>query len=259
MVKFESGGLYFSVINPTRRIVRVGNDTTIQNNAICGASKAELIIPRRVSFESVSYKVTEVGRYSFYEDQNIKSIRISANIEIIKEYGFFRLNNCESVIFERNSHLSIIETLGLYDFYYIKTVKFNGNCLHSIYETAIRYMIYELKNLTIPASVRYIEKNNIAGMTVLEDLYYCGDYQITGTEVFLSTHATFKTPDSLKIHTKSTYPYDYFAERKITNKDADQYCKQHQFTCLLNDQTKCLKNRQTFSTQLLFMISLIYS
>ena len=146
----------------------------------------------------------------------------------------------------------------MYDFYQLSTLDFNGNCLKYVGYSALQYMKDQMKNLTLPSSVQYIEKNNIAGMTALEHLYYCGDHQITGNEVFKYSSGAYDTPTSLKIHTKSNYKYTKFAERTVTNKDADQYCQRINQRCPLDIIKSCKKNpRNSFHIELSIISILI--
>ena len=258
MTKFSVDWLYFTVINERKRTARLGDGSTTQNNAISGTVKENLVIPGSVSNQGITYTVIEIGRYAIYQQTGIKSIKISSNIEVIRDHGLFRVRYCESLIFEKNSKLTLIENFGLYDFYYLSTLEFNGNCLKFIGYSALRFMIYSMKNFTLPSSVKYIERNNIAGMTVLQHLYYCGDNQITGTEVFVSGNENYTVPSTLKIHTKSSYQYDYFAEKSVT-RDADQYCQQQNFYCPLNKKEKCTNKPRTISFKSLLIMSFLIS
>lgn len=254
MTVFQIGSLYYSIIDPLKRTVRTGDNTEVSSNAVAKPLESDLIIPDKVTYDGKTYKVTEIGQYSFCNQVTVLSIKVSANVEVIRRCGFFRLTKCKSLIFGKRSHLTSIESEGMYDFYQLSTLEFNGNCLKYIGYSALQYMKDQIKILTLPSSVQYIEKNNIAGMIVLEHLYYCGNHQITGKEVFKSID--YNTPPALKIHTKSNYKFTNFAERKVTNKDADQYCQQIHQKCYYDELRKScpMRNKNHFTSLIITIL-----
>jgi len=257
MSKFLVNGIYFSVISEIHRTARTGDGTYTESNAV-GTIGEKLDIPGYVTNNGISYKVVEIGTYSFVTQSQVRSITVSKNIEIIKTRGLYRFTNCDKIVFETGSHLTRIEAYGIYDSYYLQTLEFNGNCLQHIGSFAMQFMIHKMKNLTFPSSLLSIEAYSLGSVDNLEHLYYCGDNQITGASVFSTGSPNHFTPTTLKIHTKSTYNFQYFAERKVTNKDADEYCKRIEMKCPVNQMnSKCVKTNPSSLITELFYIFLV--
>ena len=258
---FTFGDFNYSIINYHQRTCRTGTNQyersseTKEPNAMPNGYSKDIIIPSHVSFEDKLFLVTEIGPCSFYGyySQNIKKVFIPYSVEIIREWGLAGLQGCEEIIFEFGSCLTKIELNGLYDLYKLKSIKFTSNCLKEFGESSMRFAKDALEILIIPGSVNKISRVSFGGMAKLQDLYYCGLNKIVGTEIFKSENEVV-TPETLTIHVLSNYQYDKFGERRVTNTDADNYCKHLSGECKSFD---CFDHTisQTFNFDLaLFMI-----
>ena len=92
MTKFQVGSLYYSILDPLKRTVRTGDGSETKSNAIASTLEADLIIPDKVAYAGKEYMVTEIGQYSFCGQTGVLSLKVSANVEVIRMRGFFSIN-----------------------------------------------------------------------------------------------------------------------------------------------------------------------
>ena len=241
---FQYGDYTFSINSFTKRTCRLGDNSEKQPNGIPDYYPQNISIPSQVWYEDRLFYVTEIGKNALCCQNcvNTQKIFIPYTVEIIRTWGASRLIYCEEIQFEPGSHLQIIEEFGLYDLYRLKTINFASNCLKELKETSMRFAKLVLEQLIIPSSVETIARLSLGGMPQLKDFYYCGQYKIEGTEIFVSGMDDTVTPSSLNIHVLSTYKYDYIGERSVTHRDADEYCQPFESYCSLYHQITCPKS-----------------
>ena len=170
MIEFE--GIKYTIINHGRRYVSTGTlSETTESNAIPPGYGPELIIPEQIHDEKNQYYiVVEIGIYSFFRENNIKSVFIPSTVRTIRSKGLYQLTECESLVFGQNSMLSVIEVMGIYDFLKLKELVFTGNCLTRLGGMSLGYM-FLVENLILLSSIKRVDAGALVGMKSLKNLY----------------------------------------------------------------------------------------
>jgi len=89
---FEKEGIFYEVISLNPLEVRVRRDSSYN-------SLQEIIIPDIVSFDSLDYKVTEIGFGAFFRLKNTISVTLGKNIRQIYAFNFLECDSLQSVKF----------------------------------------------------------------------------------------------------------------------------------------------------------------
>lgn len=85
---FVENGIAYNILkNNTLEVTSLnGNDGTDKKKDV--QYKGNLIIPSTVSHDGKTYKVTEIGKYAFYDDTELTSVKIPEGIKTIHSYAF---------------------------------------------------------------------------------------------------------------------------------------------------------------------------
>ena len=70
---------------------------------------------------------------------------------------------------------------------------------------------FHIKKLVLPPSVKKLENDALRGLSNLENLYYCGTYNIDTPGIFT------EKSNSFNIHVSKDYPTNYFGDKLVTN------------------------------------------
>ena len=228
---FEYQGITYSVISERLRTVRTGDNREYGPNAVPSEYGTTLLIPEQVKNEKGKYyRVTEIGRYSFYGCKNITSAFIPSSIEIIHKYGLAALTKCTSLTFGENSKLKIIEEGGLYDLYESRSIEFTSNCIKSIDDYGLGFS-FLMKTLILPSSIKFIGNKTLGGLRGVAAIYYCGIHD-QSTNIFRTRDTVQpQTNTSASIYVSSRYlGGDTFAGRAVTGID-DSHCQAQSDIC----------------------------
>lgn len=250
---FEDDGIVYSLINQRVRTVQTGNNSTIGSNAISSNSPQKLVIPGQVKDENGRfYRVTEIGRYSFYDNNYITSVYLPSSIEIIRRYGLAGMKNCIEMAFGDNSRLRIVEDHGLYDLYGLQSLKLTSNCLVSFGFAALAFA-FKLESLTLPSSIKYIGGSGIGGLTAIKTLYYCGTKDLNSNSIETGGDLPV-TNSSLEVYVSSKYQGSTFVKRSIKGVD-DSHCTPKIYICY--DIYKTYMKTRYISFVVFLLISLL--
>ena len=183
---FEVDGVYFNITNETEKTVEVtykGSYYYEYFNEYTGS----VIIPNSVTFNSVTYNVTEIANDAFYECSGLISITIPNSVTEIGNNAFC-YSGLTSIIIP-NSVTSI-------DYYAFRcctgltsiTIE-NGNTVYdsrencnAIIETATNTLIAGCKNTVIPNTIKTIGSNafneckTLTSISIPESVTEIGDY-----------------------------------------------------------------------------------
>ncbi|MCH5225825.1 MAG: leucine-rich repeat protein [Muribaculaceae bacterium] len=85
---FTYDGVIYTVISESEKTCRTKAGDLAQSKAGNDFS-GELEIPAKVFFNGEEYSVIEIGSLSFYDNRNITSLKLNANIKIIGEQAFY--------------------------------------------------------------------------------------------------------------------------------------------------------------------------
>ena len=77
----EIGGIYYNLSEETREAVVTSNPQKY---------KGDVIIPESVEYEGITYSVTSVGTYAFYNCSGLVSITIPNSVTSIGLYAFYK-------------------------------------------------------------------------------------------------------------------------------------------------------------------------
>lgn len=253
--KFTYNNIVYSIISERFRTVRTGNNTNSSPNAVPSNFGPTLNIPEQVKDEQGKYyRVTEIGKYSFNYCLSITSVFVPSSVEIIRTFGLAQLRYCNTLTFGENSRLRIVESYGLYDFYLIESLVFTSNCLVSIDHHGIMFA-FKLKSLIFPPSLNTINARALAGMQVIENIYYCGTNE-PNADVFVRDADTQpQINSSVEIYVSSKYKGTTFGGRTIKGID-DSHCQPQTDIC--SDICLTMKKTQNYHFFLFSMIILIY-
>jgi len=147
------------------------------------AYESNCVIPDNAIFNGISYPVTVIGRYTFYNNNsitgiimpqnlkiieehafdycvNLSAITIPESVEIFKQYSFYNCNNLSNMVFEGISQLREIDTFAL-GFLGISGDFIIPSSVEIIRAEAF-YSNDRLRSITIPENVTMIEANAFA-------------------------------------------------------------------------------------------------
>ena len=142
-VKYTSNG---------NRTVRVGDGTKTMNNAVSICIKS-LNVPAQIFENGISYDVTEIGEWAFYNCDTLESVNIGKNVVKIGEYAFSDCDSIVSITFDKESSLTTIGTRA--------------------------FSWCALKHIEIPASVVFIGDATFNSRGIMKTFVYCGKNVIT--------------------------------------------------------------------------------
>ena len=255
-ILYNYNGIKYSILDHNKKTAQTGFD---ENNhaAETTFSTSFLKIPSQIYIQNTFYYVTEIAECSFADCINIKSIFIPATVEKIRFKAFYRLRECTSVTFEEHSKLSYIGDHAFYDFYHLVNISFTGNCLTTIEERAFLYSKFNLSKIIFPPSLKELGSMSFAGIPTLLDVYYCGENEIKGSNIFTIGNPNLpETSQDLKIHVTTKYPSQKFGERDVTDYDAANFCIPLSKNCKIrNSCVVCNPNQNHF---ILFVLIVIY-
>ena len=140
--KFQVGDFYYEQISPDVREVRL---VGLANNEVLN-----VIIPTKIHYNGVTFKVSELGNSCFAKNTNIFQITIPEGIKVISSYFCSGCSNLKFV----SLPTSIVE--------------FGENAFSGC---------SGLTSVTIPNSVTKIGNNAFSGCTNLESVFFRGEVQ----------------------------------------------------------------------------------
>ena len=106
---FESGGLYYNILDKDAKTVEVTSNVAINENnpwETVADYSGRIVVPATVTNGDTTYSVIQIGRYAFHRSQ-ITSLTISNGVESIGERACGNCEQLESVVFPAS-----LKTLG---------------------------------------------------------------------------------------------------------------------------------------------------
>lgn len=219
---FQIDNITYSIVDVFRREVRVGtgeyNET--DPNAVNKTYSGALYIPNFVTYSDIVWRVIEIGQCSFTTCDNITTVRIGYNIEIVKKLAFHKCHYIENVTFEAHSRLKTLEYRSFYDLYHVKSIEFGGDRLETLDQYVFGYNL-ALPRLRFPASVKFIDISAMAGLISFQSVDFCGKTAIN-KNVFSRNEAYIHfTPRSVVVKVTSDYQSSIFGiEDKVVVDDS---------------------------------------
>ena len=178
---FEVNGIYYNITSSTDLTVAVtykGSYYHSYSNEYTGA----VIIPKTVTYNSNTYRVTSIGEWAFYGCSSLTSITIPEGVTSIGEWAFYDCSSLTSITIPEG-----VTSIGEYAFY-------DCSSLTSITipegVPSIGYRAFEgcrsLTSITIPESVTEIGEDafhgcsSLTSITIPESVTEIGNYAFEG-------------------------------------------------------------------------------
>ena len=79
----EIDGIYYNLIKKVN--LRIAEVT---NNGTTGQYNGDVVIPKIINYENVTYSVTSIGKYAFQDCSNLTSVTIPNSVTSIGEHAF---------------------------------------------------------------------------------------------------------------------------------------------------------------------------
>ena len=198
---FESGGIHYNFLKDGSGVRVVG-----------GEASNVITIPSQVTFNSQSYKVTEIYTEAFRNRSDITSVAIGENVKYIYDFAFCNCPNITSIVIPKNvyeiANYAFANCSGLLSvtFAYKSSLTIIGigafsgcSALSSIDipegVTSIDIIAFdgcsELSDITIPESVVSIGTNafrNCSSLPVENDIRYADSYLVEAVDKTKSSY-----------------------------------------------------------------------
>lgn len=114
-----------------------------------------VVIPQKVRFRGISYKVTAIGDGSFYEQDNIRIVRLPQSVTRIGRSAFSRCGNLREV--EWHAELQSIEDYAFFQDNSLETIVLPDSLTHlGVYAFAI---CLDLREVYMPAGLESFQGN----------------------------------------------------------------------------------------------------
>lgn len=157
---FEMGGIYYRITSSTEKTVAV----TYKGNSYSSSSgeySGTVVIPSIVTRENITYSVSSIDDWAFYECSNLTSVVVPNSVALIGSSAFSQCYNLTSISLSEG-----ITSIGSCAFECCGFTSVSlPNSITSIAEYAFMYC-HNLTSLTIPANVNRIGENIF---------YYCSN------------------------------------------------------------------------------------
>ena len=115
----------------------------------------ELIIPNTILIGERTVPVKQIASGAFEQNEYIRTVTITSNIEIIGQSAFHAAYRIESIVFEAESQLKRIEQQAFFNINEVKQLILPEGLTH-IGHNAFAYM-YNLQLIEIPSTVTYVD------------------------------------------------------------------------------------------------------
>lgn len=172
---FTSDGIKYIVTSTTDKTVKVAQNTITEY-------KGDIVIPSTVTYNSVTYTVTEVGANAFKSLKEVTSVTLPETVTVIGADAFYQCINMTSINLP-----TALTTIGDYTFYLCKNL---GNVTIPNTVTSLgKYAFYDCESfskLTIPTGLTAIPEgafcscSNIYSVTIPEGVTTIGDGAFSG-------------------------------------------------------------------------------
>ena len=92
-------GIYYN-LNSENKTAEVTHDGAYSNSNGAGYTQSEVVIPEKVTYNSVEYSVTSIGIYAFYKCSSLISVTIPNSVTSIRSYAFSNCTSLDSIVVE---------------------------------------------------------------------------------------------------------------------------------------------------------------
>ena len=92
-------GIYYN-LNSENKTAEVTHDGAYSNSNGAGYTQSEVVIPEKVTYDSVEYSVTSIGIYAFYKCSSLTSVTIPNSVTSIGSNAFYSCSSLDSIVVE---------------------------------------------------------------------------------------------------------------------------------------------------------------
>ena len=179
----SSDGLFFTIDMDSGTATLVNNRYLMNSKAgSTYSSLTEVVVPDSISYNNVSYAVTEIGRLCFYQCGKLKTVTLPATITALRRSCFNRDSLLTTVEFAEGSRLELTDSLCFYACTSLESINL-GDCSHL---KTIGYRSFEydsaLTTITLPDSVETIYTKAFYGCTSLTDVTFGDNSQLASID-----------------------------------------------------------------------------
>ena len=89
-------GIYYN-LNSENKTAEVTHDGTYSNSNGAGYTQSEVVIPKKVTYNSVEYSVTSIGGSAFYKCSSLTSVTIPNSVTSIGSSAFYNCSSLDAV------------------------------------------------------------------------------------------------------------------------------------------------------------------
>lgn len=187
---FEADGLYYTITSASEKTCEVVNmnKDPFSHPEYCAG---DIVIPKTVSFNGMSFDVTGIGEGAFKNQRNITSVTLHEDIAYIGDFAFSYCKNLSAI-----DLLGSVSEIGAYAFSHCTSL--SGICLPDNLTSLSQGIFYDcaalqslvcppavtiighrafdgcssLSSITIPASLESMLSESFNGCNALRDIYY---------------------------------------------------------------------------------------
>ena len=204
MTTFIFGEFYYYATSPTECTVGNNSNIVVPNAPVAGREYTGLAnIPQTVSYNSVTYNVTAIGRYAFKYCSKMTGINIPSTIKTLSYDMIYQTSVKHFFI---PASVENIQNSAFSHTYHLQSIQFEMTSKIKSIIAGSFASAFSLKYLILPPSVERIQTNAFHHDHDLKFIVYCGYQNLAQGSQNLFQGVTHDVP----IFVTKNYPSDKF-------------------------------------------------
>lgn len=174
------------------------------------ATDAHVVIPETFEYNGTQYKVTSVGRESFFKDKSLTSLALPASITRIEAYVFCQDTSLKSVDLSKCTELKMIQMYTFYNCASLENIDFS-NCTKLTEISDSAFETNSIKNLDFSncAKLTEIGDSAFASSTSLTNVIFPDNITTIGNAAFYNC-PSLRSIDLSNCTKLTTFGYNVF-------------------------------------------------